>query len=110
MKRVKFNTLEIRRNESTTVRTTVPAWEVPLLQALHGQMNVNILGTEVRNAEVPDAETEFQRLEGRYGRTRQEDGSVGMPYAQAVFGQFMPGIMALERMIDAATVREPVAA
>jgi hypothetical protein len=110
MKHIKFCTIEVRRNESTTVRTIVPAWEVPLLQALHGQINVNILESTVRTAEVPDAEAEFQRLENRYGRTRQEDGSVGMPYAQAVFGQFMPGIMTLERMIETATVREPVAA
>jgi hypothetical protein len=107
--KVRFAKIDIKRSELTTIHREVPAWELPILKAIHGFVNVAVLENTVRDAVVPDAETEFERLKGRYGRSRNEDGSVGMPFVEAVYGQFASGVMQLERNMEAATVREQAA-
>src|SRR4051812_24719183 len=105
MTKIKTTTVDIRRSELTTVSATVPAWELPILQALHGRTNVQVTGQGTKDVEtLPETETEFERLTARYGRERREDGSLGMPLCEAVYGQFQPGIMNLQRNIDAATI------
>jgi hypothetical protein len=104
--KVKFAKVDIRRSELCTIHREVPAWELPILKALFGGLNVTVLANTVRSATVPDPETEFDRLKSRYGRSRNEDGSIGMPFAEAVYGQFQSGIMQLERNIEASIVRE----
>lgn len=102
---IKTTIVDIRRSEMTTVRVTVPAWELPILQALHGRVAAAVIGDGTPMArEVPNVETEFERLCARYGRERREDGSLGMPLCEAVYGQFQPGLMNLQRSIDAATL------
>lgn len=100
--KVKMQTVDVRRSELTTIRVTVPAWELPVLQALHGATKVTPVSESLVEAQTPDADTEYQRLSGRYGRERLPDGSLGGVIAESVFGQFQPGIMNLQRSIDAA--------
>lgn len=102
--KIKMQTVDIRRSETTTIRVTVPAWELPLLLALHGAVGVTPVSESHVEAEAPEAETEFQRLSDRYGQERRDDGSKGAVLAEAVYGQFQPGIMNLQRSIDAAVV------
>lgn len=96
--------VDIRRSEMTTIHTTVPAWEVPILVALHGRGQVTPVGEGTKDAEVPNTETEFERLKARYGRERRDDGSIGALLAEAVYGQYAAGTMNLQRQIEAATV------
>lgn len=105
MAQIKTVSVDIRRNEMTTIHVIVPAWEFPILQALYGRVKVEKKGEDVKELDsVPNAEVEFDRLGARYGRERREDGSLGMPLVEAVYGQFQPGLMNLERSIDAAKV------
>ncbi len=110
MSKIKTVTVDIRRSEMTTIRTVLPAWELPILEALHGRVSISPVGEGVKEMEVPQVETEFERLSARYGRERREDGSLGMPLCEAVYGQFQPGIMNLSRNIEAAVIQEKVSA
>lgn len=102
--KVKLKTLDIRRSELSTTRVTVPAWEVPILQAVHGLVGVTPVSEDIVEAETPEAEAELQRLTSRYGYSRNKDGSRGPLFAEAVYGQHQAGVMNLQRNIDAAVV------
>lgn len=102
--KVKFHTVDIRRSELSVIRVTVTAWELPILKAVHGNLNVTPISESALLAEPPQAEAELERLTGRYGRERREDGSQGVPFAEAVYGQHAAGVMSLQRQIDAAVV------
>lgn len=102
--KLKYRSFDIRRSETTTIRVKVPLWETPLLEALHGRVNLAPMGDELIEATAPDAEAEFERFGTRYGNERRPDGSIGMRMVEAVYGQFQPGIMNLQRSIDAAVV------
>jgi hypothetical protein len=105
MTTIKTVSVDIRRSEMTTIRVVVPAWELPILQALHGRTGTQVVGEGSKEYDaLPNVEAEFERLSARYGRERREDGSLGMPLAEAVFGQFQPGLLNLERNIEAAKV------
>lgn len=97
-------TVEIRRSELSTIRSTVPAWELPLLRAVHGVANLTPVEEGKKDAPLPETEPEFERLANRYGRERKDDGSVGDPIVEAVYGKFEAGLMALRRNIDAAAI------
>lgn len=100
--KIKVKCVDIRRSETTVIRVEVPAWELPLLEALHGKTALTPAGDRVIEGDVPEATAEFERLSARYGAELNKDGSRGMIIAEAVYGQFQPGIMNLQRSIDAA--------
>lgn len=97
---------DIRRNELQTTRRTVPLWELPLLQAIHGAEAVSEVGDEVVEMDPPAANTEFTRLSNRYKQMEEDDGSKGPFYVVAVYGQFGVGTQALARAIEASVARE----
>lgn len=101
---VKMKTVDIRRSELSVIRVTVPAWEFPILAALHGPVNVTPVTDSMVEGEPPQADAEFQRLTTRYPRERRDDGSQGNPIAENVYGQHAAGVMNLQRQIDAAVV------
>lgn len=97
---IKFDVLDIRLTELHTQRIKVPAWETPVLLAIHGE-NVSQIGDKVIERGVPDARDEFTRLANRYGP------KVGdTPYVASVYGNFGPGINALANAIKGAIVKE----
>lgn len=97
---VKFDVIDIRLTELHTQRTKTPQWETPVLLAIHGE-NVTQVGDVVLERNVPEARDEFARLAQRYGP------KVGdTPYVASVYGNFGPGIGALDRAIKAAVVAE----
>ncbi|MGI9302732.1 MAG: hypothetical protein ACR2RB_08510 [Gammaproteobacteria bacterium] len=57
--------------------------EVPILKAIHGDNNVNILDEDDTAREV-DALNEYIRLEGKYGNKAPSD----QPWVEVVFGRF----------------------
>lgn len=92
--KVKYVEVEVEISEAHTQRTSVPAWELDILGAIHARREEgpNILGEQwVERDEAPDARGEFARLEQRYGRTLNEDGSKGAPWVAAVYGNQMSG-------------------
>lgn len=101
--------LEVRivRNELATFVEFFPAWELPILEAMH--QSATVIGESTTDRDAPDVQEEYKRLETRYGRTTNEDGSRGLPYVAAVYGQFNVGYSRLGDAIRAATVETPPA-
>lgn len=97
-----YKKVMIRRSELQTAPDIVPAWELPILEALHD--DVTETGEILLDRDPPGAEDEYKRLENRYPRVINEDGSKGLPLVAAVYGQFNIGVATLKRLIDAATV------
>ena len=102
---IKALELKIRRKELAEFVETFAAWELPILEAMHH--TVEIVGETTWDREAPETQDEYKRLETRYGRTTNEDGSRGLPYVAAVFGQFNVGMQRLGDAIKAATVVTP---
>jgi len=94
-----FQKLDIRTSELTQTRVEVAAWESPVLQAVHGE-NVTFVSESVLEDRIaPDAADEFARLAERY-KGETEDSP---PFITMVYGQFGPGVAALQKAIEAAT-------
>jgi hypothetical protein len=103
---VKGQVIEIRRSELHTASETMPLWEIPLIEAIHEHGIKVIKEVVIAGREPPNPMEEFQRLENRYKRARNEDGSFGLPVVAAVYGQHAAGLQALSRAIEAAKVEE----
>jgi len=99
---IKYVTADIQINELHTQRVEVPAWEVPVLEAVHGA-SVSVTSERLFDRPAPGAEDEFRRLANRYREATNEDGSKGIPYVASVYGQFGVGTANLGRAIAAAT-------
>jgi hypothetical protein len=100
--------MTIRLSELHTQPVTVPAWEVPLVHAIHGEAAQDTgERVEVLTIRAREADDEFNRLANRY-----RGAEVGAPpYVAAVYGSFGPGVKALAEAIEKARVKEapPVA-
>jgi hypothetical protein len=92
---------DVRLSETHTQRVVLPEWEIPVLQAVHGN-NVTEVGTNDldRKGEV-EASNEFTRLAEKYKGEPDQP-----PYVAAVYGLFGPGVTALGKAIKAATVED----
>jgi len=93
-----YQKLDIRTSELTNTRVEVAAWESPVLQAVHGE-NVMFISESVLDREAPEAADEFARLAERYKGETEESA----PFVTMVYGQFGPGVAALQKAITAAT-------
>ena len=94
-----FQKLDVRTSELCQVRVEVAAWESPILQAVHGE-NVSFVSEAVLEDKVaPEAADEFARLAERYKGETEESA----PFVTMVYGQFGPGVAALQKAITAAT-------
>lgn len=98
---IKYVQVKIRRNELHTLEDSYPTWELPILEAMHGS-GVTVTKEFAVTRDTPTAEEEYQRLDNRYRRMENEDGSKGMPYVAAVYGQHALGINRLREAIEAA--------
>lgn len=98
----------IRRDAALMIPQTIPAWEVPLLESAHE--NVTVEGESTFDREAPEASDEYKRLETKYGRSENEDGSRGVPHVAAVYGHINGGgVQRLADAIKAATVANDAA-
>lgn len=102
---LKHVTVDIRRNENTTIRGSYPAWEIPILQVVHGIDNIAIIQDKLVNRDAPDAHDEFKRLDDRYRRSRDESGAQSTPYVHMVYGEL--GVQKLAAAIAAAVTEAP---
>jgi len=104
MSKTKFVNVIVVRDAALQIPQNVPAWELPILEAVH--TTVTVTGESLFDREPPAAEDEFVRLRTKYGRSENEDGSKGLPFVEAVYGQHGIGIGRLRDAIKAATVEE----
>lgn len=108
IQKIKYARLSIRRSELHTAEVAVPAWEVPLIEAVHGKAEegeaaVTVLGDVYVERTPPQPQDEYLRLQNRYRDAKNDDGSKSLPYVAAVYGQFGVGQAALAGAIRAAT-------
>lgn len=104
---IKGQEISIRRSELHTVVDVVALWEVPVIAAVHDDGAVSVLKDVIlANRDLPDAKEEFERLESRYKRSRNDDGSQGLPVVATVYGQHAAGLQTLRRAIQDAKVEE----
>lgn len=104
---IKGAIVSIRRSELHTVQDTVALWEVPVIAAVHDDGAVQIVKEIViANRELPNVKEEMERLEARYKRARNDDGSQGDLVAHNVFGKHAAGLQTLKRAIQEAKVEE----
>lgn len=100
--KIKHAEVELRQNETTTIRMLLPLWEVPVLEAVHGSNKVTVLAEKLVVRNKPDASTEFERLANRYRESRNDEGFKGPKYVTMVYGDFSTGVRNLGNAIDAA--------
>ena len=83
-----------------------PAWEIPVLQYLFGAPNVTLTGESEKvmdltdgskDREYPDAQSEYERLSGNYGKDPDDQS-----FVSRVYGNGPLGLRELQRAIDAA--------
>lgn len=104
---IKGQRVSIRRSELHTVEDTLALWEVPIVDAVHDEGALKVLADVIiADRELPAAKEEYERLENRYKRARNDDGSFGLPVVAVVYGQAGVGLQALKRAIQDAKVEE----
>lgn len=93
--------VKIKRDTQTTYVVSVPEWEVPIIEFLYDDGNVEQLETVTTiDREYPSAEYEFDRLTKAYGK----DSDTKVPIVAAVYGNAGAGVRALKKaMLDAQT-------
>jgi len=100
---IKMKNVMVRRDPALIIPQEVPAWELPLLESAHE--NVTVESERTLNRAAPDAQDEYKRLEAKYGRSENDDGSRGQPHVAAVYGHVSGGgVKRLAEAIQAAVV------
>jgi hypothetical protein len=97
---MRYLKIEIRRNELSSFAEVIPAYELPIVQNIHGEESVQVHG-EVDFPENPwpvDAAAEHARLEQRYGKIENTD----TPQVVAIYGVGMAGYRKLALAIQQA--------
>lgn len=99
---MQFRKVNILRDETTAILHLVAEWEIPLLEAKHGEERLTIGEmVEAKNREWPmDAKSEFARLTQLYGMTGSGDNA--QSFAERVYGGGSVGVKNLERAMTEA--------
>lgn len=90
------------KDRANIVHRQVPAWEVPVLEAIHGE--VAHIRDVVQERPTPSSEAEYDRLVAAYGESVSEGGEKGVPYVASVYGQLGIGRKALRTAMQAAVL------
>lgn len=94
MAKIRYVNVRITLNELSAHTKKVPEWELGVLQAQWGD-NVQVVGDPVIvEGKLPEPRDEFERLAQLYGPKHAET-----PFVAAVFGNFGPGVNALQDAI-----------
>lgn len=88
-----YKEIRIRMRDGACILTKqVPAWELPVLQAVWGDGVTELRDIIVEIVKPPTSQGEFDRLARVYSFERDEGGSKGMPFVEAVYGQHGAGV------------------
>lgn len=97
--KIKYQELEIRmQSGASSVRKSVPLWEVPVLQAIHDE--IQIIRDIVVEQDPPSVSGEMGRLINAYGAEREEGGITGIAYAESVYGKHAIGLESLRNVMQ----------
>src|ERR1700687_969295 len=104
---MRYERVKVKRDLNTVHNHSVAPWEIPVLEVIFEEGNVEPLGEFVENdREYPEAQTEFNRLIKAYS----SDPQSGVPYAAIAFGNGSTGVRVLRKMIDDAKAEDSAAA
>lgn len=102
--KIKYYDVLVKMNESQTTHISIPAWELPVIQAVHsdglGGSGVEVVGEKIVSRELPSPDQEFARLANRYKNGKTADGSQGPRYVAMVYGEFAIGISKLAQVMQ----------
>jgi hypothetical protein len=103
---MRYVRVKVKRDTNTVHNSLVSPWEVPVLEYIFEDGNVEELEEHEENArEYPDAPAEFGRLVKAYGA----DPKTGIPYVVSTYGDGRTGVKALAAAIDEAKKADPSA-
>lgn len=103
---MRFERVKVTRDTNTVHNRAVAPWEIPILEFLFDEGNVERLDVfEEVSGEYPEPAKELDRLVRCYGA----DPKSGVPYANAVYGNAQAGIRSLRKMIEDAKAEDKVA-
>jgi len=93
---MRYERVKITRDQNLVVNRAIAPWEVPVLEFLFEEGNVERLDEfEEVAGEYPDAAKELDRLVRAYG----SDPKSGVPYANSTYGNARAGIRTLAKLI-----------
>src|SRR6266404_431768 len=100
---MRYERVKIKRDTNTVHNRAVPPWEIPVLEFLFEDGNVEPTGVFEHVTDVyPEANVEFNRLTQCFGADPQS----GTPYVAAVYGNAGTGIRALRKAIAEAQTED----
>jgi hypothetical protein len=98
--------VKVKRDTNTVHNRSLPSWEIPMLEWVFDEGNIERLGTYEEVArEYPNAANELDRLVQVYG----SDPKSGVPHANSVYGNARAGIRTLQKLIDDAKLEDEAA-
>jgi hypothetical protein len=96
---MRYERVKVKRDLQTMHNKAVPPWEIPVLEFIFEDGNVERLGIfEEVDRDYPNANVEFARLAKAYG----SDPKSGVDHVASVYGNAGAGVRALRKEIDAA--------
>ena len=81
---MRFLKVKVIKSAKTPSVATVSAWEVPILQMIHGSGQVSVIGEVEVSRDYPEPDSEMNRLSVRYGTT--SDGGEPKNVTAEVYG------------------------
>jgi hypothetical protein len=100
---MRYERVKITRDTNTVHNRACPPWEIPVLEFIFDDGNVQRQGVfEPVEGEYPDAAQEFDRLQQAYGTDTQS----GIPHVVSVYGNGRQGIRKLNEAILAAKAED----
>jgi hypothetical protein len=104
---MRYERVKVMRDTNTVHNRAVAPWEIPVLEFLFEEGNVERLEVfEEVSGEYPEASKELDRLVRCYGA----DPKSGVPYANSVYGNARAGVRSLQKLIDDAKIEDKAAA
>jgi hypothetical protein len=93
---MRYERVKVKRDTNTVHNHAVRPWEIPILEFIFEDGNVERTGDFVESTQdYPAAASEMDRLVRAYGA----DSQSGVPYASSVFGNARAGVRSLEKLI-----------
>jgi hypothetical protein len=103
---MRYERVKVKRDSHTVHNRAVPPWEIPMLEWVFDEGNIEHLGVfEEVSGEYPEAATELDRLVRVYG----SDPKSGVPHANSVYGNARAGIRTLQKLIEDAKAEDDAA-
>jgi hypothetical protein len=94
---MRYERVKIKRDTNTVHNRAMAPWEIPMIEYIFDEGNVEPLGEfEEVAGEYPEAAKELDRLVRAYG----SDPKSGVAYANSVYGNARAGVRALAKLID----------